>query len=82
MGFEIKVLDLKKYFHKEKKLVNDIKDYRCFYVMGGNVFVPHYKSNHKESAMIDEVVQYLEENKIAYQALRDGEVMIENVRGK
>ena len=39
--------------------------------------VPHYKSNHKESALIDNVVQYMEERKIKYKALSDGDVIIQ-----
>lgn len=38
LGFEIKVLDLKKYFNSQN-LQKDIKDYKCFFVMGGNVFI-------------------------------------------
>ena len=39
MGFEIKILDLREYFNKEQALINDIKEYNCFFVIGGNVFV-------------------------------------------
>ncbi len=39
MGFEIKILDLREYFNKEEALKKDIIEYRCFYVMSGNVFV-------------------------------------------
>lgn len=38
MGFEIEVLDLKKYF-SGKNLEDDIKNYHCFYIIGGNVFI-------------------------------------------
>ncbi len=38
--------------------------------------VPHYKSNHPESPAIDNVVKYLEEKRLPYKALRDGEVDI------
>lgn len=40
---------------------------------------PHYKSNHKESAFIENVVKYFEEENIDYRALRDGEVIIRNM---
>ena len=150
MGFEIKILDLREYFNREQALINDIKKYRCFYVMGGNVFVlrqamklsgfdkyikeisnkegylyigysagccvlsptlkcldlvdkpinpynnepviydginlidyvfvPHYKSNHKESEKIDEIVMKLEKNKIKYKTFYDGDVIIEDIR--
>jgi len=38
--------------------------------------VPHYKSNHPESAKVDETVEYMEKNNIPYKPLRDGEVII------
>jgi len=40
------------------------------------VIVPHYKSEHFESDAIEEVVQYLIENKIFFIALRDGEIIV------
>jgi dipeptidase E len=40
------------------------------------VIVPHYKSNHPESAKVDETVEYMEKNNIPYKPLRDGEVII------
>jgi dipeptidase E len=40
--------------------------------------VPHYRSNHPESAAVEEVVQYYIENHILFQALRDGEVIVIN----
>ncbi len=39
-------------------------------------FAPHYKSDHPESEDIDRYVNYLEVNKIAYKALRDGEAIV------
>jgi len=39
-------------------------------------FAPHYKSDHKESAAIDRVVEYFIEHKILFKAMRDGEVII------
>lgn len=38
--------------------------------------VPHYKSNHKESELIDSVVEYLDENNIKYKTFKDGDVEI------
>ena len=38
--------------------------------------VPHYKSDHPESAKVDETVEYMEKNNIPYKPLRDGEVVI------
>ena len=40
--------------------------------------VPHYKSDHPESHLIDEVIKYMLENNIKHQPLRDGEVIIED----
>lgn len=37
---------------------------------------PHYKSEHPESAMIDDVVAYYRKNNIPFQTLHDGEVII------
>lgn len=40
------------------------------------IFEPHYKSDHPESASTDKEVEYCIENKILFQAYRDGEVLI------
>ena len=37
--------------------------------------VPHYKSEHPESPLIEKVVELLKKKKIAYRAIRDGEVI-------
>jgi dipeptidase E len=37
---------------------------------------PHYKSNHPESAMVDETVKYFVEHKMPHKTLSDGEVII------
>lgn len=39
-------------------------------------FMPHYKSNHPESADVDKEIEFCEQNKIPYKAVRDGEVII------
>ena len=39
IGFEYEILDLRKYFGKKDSLVEEIKSYHAFYVLGGNVFV-------------------------------------------
>ncbi|NTW15717.1 MAG: type 1 glutamine amidotransferase-like domain-containing protein [Candidatus Moranbacteria bacterium] len=41
--------------------------------------VPHYRSDHPESASIEKVVEYLEEKGIRYRTLRDGDVIISEV---
>ena len=42
-------------------------------------FLPHYKSNHKETELIDKVLSYCIENKINYKTLSDGDVIIANI---
>ncbi|MFT7183814.1 MAG: dipeptidase E [Oceanicoccus sp.] len=39
-------------------------------------FLPHYDSDHPESADIDKEIQYCVENNIPYKPLRDGEVIL------
>jgi dipeptidase E len=39
-------------------------------------FMPHWDSNHPESADIDKEIAYCKENNITYKAIRDGEVII------
>jgi len=41
-----------------------------------NPIVPHYQSDHPESAAIEKVVEYYKENNIPFKPLRDGEVII------
>lgn len=43
--------------------------------------VPHYKSDHPESRLVDKVIEVFKEKKIKYKPLRDGEVIIID-RGK
>lgn len=40
------------------------------------IILPHYKSNHPESAGIDKVVDYCERNSIPFKTLKDGEAII------
>lgn len=42
--------------------------------------IPHYKSEHPESKFMDDVVEYMKKNSINYKTLKDGEVIIEDVR--
>ena len=44
--------------------------------------VPHYKSNHPESALVDKVVELFDEKGINYKTLKDGEVIIETANSK
>lgn len=41
--------------------------------------VPHYKSNHKESLLIENVVEYMKKNSKEYKTLCDGDVIIEEL---
>ena len=40
------------------------------------VIVPHFKSNHPESAQIEEVITYYDKHQVAYKPLKDGEVIV------
>jgi dipeptidase E len=40
------------------------------------MILPHYKSNHPESADIDKEVQFCKDNNLPFKTLRDGEVII------
>jgi dipeptidase E len=44
--------------------------------------VPHYRSDHPESANMEKVVEYLENSNIPYKTLRDGDVIISEVSGE
>lgn len=39
IGFEVKVVNLKDYFHNQEKLMQDFSSYKACCVIGGNVFV-------------------------------------------
>ncbi len=43
------------------------------------IFLPHYKSNHKETNLVDDTVAYCDKNNIKYKTLRDGEVFLYNM---
>lgn len=40
------------------------------------IFLPHYKSDHKETKLIDDSVEYCNNKNIKYKTLRDGDVII------
>lgn len=42
-------------------------------------FAPHYKSNHVESESVDKEIEYFVKNGLEYKALRDGEVIIQEI---
>lgn len=39
LGFDVELLDLRKYFGKKEQLKYDLKDIHAFYAVGGNTFV-------------------------------------------
>ena len=41
--------------------------------------VPHYKSDHPESELVEHVVEYMKQNKIKYKTLSDGDVILEDL---
>lgn len=41
--------------------------------------VPHYKSDHCETKLVDEMVEYYKTNNIKYKTLSDGEVINGNI---
>lgn len=43
--------------------------------------VPHYRSDHPESRLVEDVVDYLKKNHIQYRTLHDGEVILETLHG-
>jgi dipeptidase E len=147
LGFEVELLDLKKYFGKKTELKRKLDSFGGVFIRGGNTFVlrqamklsgfddilvkmqrkdflyagysagicvlaqdfkslqivdnpkdkpykqikrtiwkglgfldymilPHYKSDHPESAAVDKEVEYCKKNKIKFKTLRDEEVII------
>ncbi len=147
LGFDVTIISLKDYFNNKEVLLNRLKQFNSFYIIGGNVFtlrqamylsgfdeylktikdnpnflyagysagicvlakdmhgldvcddpninpygidtiwnglgyfdyifLPHYKSNHKETQLIDASVDYCNKNNIKYKTLRDGDVIIQ-----
>lgn len=51
----------------------------CYYKLRKQYYiVPHYRSDHPESAMMENVVSYYEEKKLPFYALKDGEALVVN----
>ena len=42
--------------------------------------IPHYRSDHKESAAVDSIVEYYTEHNLPYKTLSDGEVILTEVK--
>lgn len=149
LGFDVTIISLKDYFNDKEKLLNRLKEFNAFYVIGGNtfalrqamylsgfdeylktiennpnylyagysagicvlakdmhglemcdepninpygidtmwnglgyfdyIFLPHYKSNHKETELIDGCVEYCDKHNIKYKTMRDGDVIIQQI---
>lgn len=149
LGFDVTVISLKDYFDNKEELINKLKGFNAFYVIGGNtfalrqamylsgfdeylktienssdflyagysagicvlakdlhgldvcddpninpygidtmwdglgyfdyIFLPHYKSNHKETELIDASVEYCNQHNIKYKTLKDGDVIIHQI---
>lgn len=42
------------------------------------LFLPHYKSNHKETSFVDQIVEHCDKNNIKYKTLTDGDVIVKD----
>ena len=62
------LLNTRRVFEHQIAALSDIAD--CI--------VPHYRSDHPESAAAEQVVAHLQANGIAHVTLRDGEVIVVN----
>ena len=154
LGLEVELIDLRKYFGKQKELSKKLSAFGVIWVRGGNTFVlrqamalsgfdkifkqllnkkdvlyggysagicilaptlhglelvdnkkqrpygkkskvmwqglnvldyciiPHYKSDHPETKLVDKTVEYCIKNKILFKTLRDGEVIIIDDKSK
>ena len=40
--------------------------------------IPHYKSDHSESKLVEDVINYCKQNSVKYRTLSDGDVMLES----
>ncbi len=45
------------------------------------IFIPHYKSDYHKVHLIEEIVEKCQRENKKYKSVRDGEVIIENIRG-
>ncbi len=43
------------------------------------LFLPHYKSNHKETELVDATVEYCNQHNIKYKTLSDGDVIVQQI---
>ena len=93
IGFCVNIIDLKSYFGKYNELREELSKYNACCVMGGNVkvnyegigfvdylFIPHYKSNYHKVHLIEDLVNKCKNENIKYKAIKDGEVVIEQIK--
>ncbi len=62
LGIDVEVLDLRDYFGDQARLEA--------------ILLPHYESDHWESATIDKEVEFCTRKGIPFRTLRDGEVLV------
>jgi len=80
IGFEYEILDLRKYFGKKDSLVEEIKSYHAFYVLGGNVFV--LRTAMKLSGFDNYLLSKVDDNSVLYSGFSAGIcVLAENLDG-
>ena len=58
---------------------NDKVDYSGLNILDF-VPVPHYKSNHPESKLVDKIVELFNTEGIRYKTLKDGEVIVKEMK--
>ena len=73
MQINIKIIDTRYYTCSNRYIFERRRKWKKF-------VKEEFKSNHKESEKIDEVVIELEKNKIKYKTLSDGNVIIEDTK--
>lgn len=57
-------------YHEQKEVILEGLGFVDF------AFMPHWKSDHPESADVEKAIIYCKENSIPYRAIKDGEVMV------
>ena len=80
IGFEYEILDLRKYFGKKQELMDDLKGYKAFYALGGNVFV--LRTAMKLSGFDEYLKEMSKKNEYLYSGFSAGMcVLAENLHG-
>ena len=87
-GYSAGICVLAKDMHGlEKCDASDINPYGIDTIWNGlgyfdYIFLPHYKSNHKETELIDICVEYCNKHNIKYKTLCDGEVIVKQTENE